>query len=349
MAWLSQMTTSKTDRQFFPRTSRADHWTVQCFAKVNLYLNISHLRKDGFHELQSIFQTVSLCDELYLQEAEEFSLSLDEGSSFPMDRGEKANSNLIEKVYRYFETNYRISPVSVSLTKVIPIGAGLGGGSSDAAGMIMALNEINKLGLDREALASIAMHFGSDVPFFLRGGTAKVSGRGEIVEPLKASDGGRWKYVLVYPDIHISTAAAYRENVEKSPPVHFEEFIKTLIQIRQGESFDSARSGLDKISKISYNSFWEKCKRKYPKLRMAWRRLKNFSPYVLMSGSGSSVFAVFNEEEDSLAALEGLEKDFTYVYHLHDNEIGVKLEKGGKSKCTSRIFASKEQSPLMSC
>lgn len=169
------------------------------FAKINLGLKIFGLRPDGFHEIEGIFQTVSLRDKIYIKRA---SLSVESTVQIPLEQ------NTVFKVWKIFREKYKIPECSIFILKRIPIGAGLGGGSSNAAAVIEAFDRMFSLSLEFEEKLDIACQVGSDVPFFLYGGRAKVKGRGEVVEPLKFV---KERYFLIVPPFSISTKWAYNQ------------------------------------------------------------------------------------------------------------------------------------------
>ncbi len=184
-----------------PRTTLA----VRCPAKLNLFLEVVGKRADGYHDLDTVMQAVDLCDELHVTptaEGEGLSLACTD-ASLPTD-----SRNLVLRAAMALQ--HRVGcrkGAHFALTKRIPMQAGLGGGSSDAAGALVGLNAAWGLGLSREELRQVAASVGSDVAFFLYGGTARCTGRGEVVEPLAAP--ASFHYVLVCPPFGVSTAEAY--------------------------------------------------------------------------------------------------------------------------------------------
>lgn len=160
-------------------------------AKLNLFLELVGRRPDGYHEIDSVLAEIDLCDTLRIEPAERLSLTV-EGSA------PSGPENLVWRAAMALDAK-----VSIRLIKRIPMGAGLGGGSSDAAAVLRALGG----GLPPERLSAIARSLGADVPFFLRGGTARCRGVGDLVEPLEGPKGRR--FLLLVPDLHMSTAAVY--------------------------------------------------------------------------------------------------------------------------------------------
>ena len=187
---------------------------VRAPAKLNLFLDVGAPGSDGYHPIDSIFQAISLFDELEFVAVRSAGIELQEEG---MDAGEenivyRAASRLREEVGGSFPSGVRIS-----LRKSIPCAAGLGGGSSDAAATLFALRELWDLPVDSSRLLKIGEELGADVPFFFSGGTARCQGKGEIVTPLEgAPHGGDLHYVLVCPPVEASTRKVY-EAFDASP------------------------------------------------------------------------------------------------------------------------------------
>lgn len=177
-------------------------------AKLNLGLRVRGLRSDGYHEIESRFQTIDLADELTLTTREA------SGAQVTMvpDPGIDPSANLVHRAIALLEERIeRDDGVSVRVDKRIPIGAGLGGGSSDAAATLVALNYLWELGLSQDELQPYARRLGSDVPFFLHGGRCRVSGRGDRIEPIGDGNPGiNETYVLLVPPWPLATSEVYR-------------------------------------------------------------------------------------------------------------------------------------------
>ncbi|HNF72880.1 MAG TPA: 4-(cytidine 5'-diphospho)-2-C-methyl-D-erythritol kinase, partial [Chitinophagaceae bacterium] len=175
-------------------------------AKINLGLYITARRPDGYHDLETVFYPVPLCDILECMEAPEL---LFESSGLPIP-GDPEH-NLVLKAWHVLRRDFpHLPPVHIHLHKIIPMGAGLGGGSSDAAFMLKLLNQLFTLGLANEQLLAYALELGSDCPFFIQNQPAFASGRGEILQPLSFSV-PMGTIVLVYPAVHRSTAQAFQQ------------------------------------------------------------------------------------------------------------------------------------------
>lgn len=190
----------------------ADGLHVEAPAKLNLYLEVLGKRPDGFHELITIMQATDFCDELIVEE-EASGVALEvEGAELPTDEG-----NLVYRAAKaYLAAHAPARGVRIRLVKRIPMGAGLGGGSADAAATVVALDRLYGLGVSRTKMEAIGSALGSDVNFFLHGGTALCRGRGEQVTGIYFPYRSAFHYVLIIPGIHVSTAEVYK-NVRGIP------------------------------------------------------------------------------------------------------------------------------------
>lgn len=234
--------------------------TVRSYAKINWSLRITGRRDDGYHDLETLFQMVSLHDELTFREADRLSLTCDD-PSVPTDE-----SNLIIRAARAVGA----PGVAIDLTKRIPAGGGLGGGSSNAAATLMALDQM--FGLGRRDLPEIALSLGSDVPFFLLGGTAYATGRGERLTPLPPRNG--IPLLLVIPDERVATGDAFARVVRYSAPLGPDGY-----------------RGRDNFT----NDFEEPVFAMLPRLRILKQRLLDAgAAWAQMSGSGSTLVGAFD-------------------------------------------------------
>jgi len=257
---------------------------IKCrsYAKVNLYLQVGSLREDGFHRVQTIMQAIGLSDELCFEPGESgISISAESACDYLPPPGGNLISQAYEAVCRH--TGVRRA-VKVSLSKKIPVGGGLGGGSSNACTTIKALDEMWSLGLSEAEMLSIASSIGSDVPFFLYGGSAYAEGRGEIltllddIEPLHI--------VLVRPPFAISTADAYR-----------------WLDEMEREITPEPLPPPDPKNAPLFNSFEEALFPRFPVLRTIKEALVDGGcSGAMLSGSGSVVFGVAGSEERALSA-----------------------------------------------
>ena len=259
---------------------------IQALAKINLDLRILNRRPDGYHELRTVFQTISLADsiEIDYEPARRTEISLEGNADIP--------DNLILRAARgVLDATKTHARVHFHLTKKIPMGAGLGGGSSDAAAVLLALPIL--IG-KRAPIEEIAAGLGSDVPFLLHGGTALAIGRGTELYPFP--DLAEEPILLIAPGIHVSTAEAYAALgrgltfTESSRKIgDFQEFVRLLGERRRATL----------ACALSENDFEAVVFRKYPKLKSIARKLSTAGALgVRMTGSGSAVFGLFRSIED---------------------------------------------------
>ena len=252
--------------------------------KVNLLLNILRKREDGFHELESVMQPVLLCDRLEVgKSASGIALSCSH-PALPVDA-----TNLVHKAATAFLTATGITDgVSIHLDKNIPLAAGLGGGSGNAAHTLGALNELFDLPLSSAKLQELAAALGSDVPFFLQSQPALAYGRGELVQPHAPFPALRGAHILlIHPGFGISTAWAYQSLAKFPDALHGKVGrAQQLIGLLQGP--DLAAAG-----RACYNSLEAPALPKHPLLVLYQEFLRaSGAPTVLMSGSGSTTFAI---------------------------------------------------------
>ncbi|MBX7093404.1 MAG: 4-(cytidine 5'-diphospho)-2-C-methyl-D-erythritol kinase [Flavobacteriales bacterium] len=245
-------------------------------AKINLGLNVLRKRPDGYHDIDSVFYPVDWKDVLELvpstKDASSFHYS---GLHIP---GESTN-NLLVKALALLQQNYSIPAVEVYLHKLIPMGAGLGGGSSDGAFMIKALNELFSLQLSIEEMEKFAAQLGSDCPFFIRNLPAHVEGRGERMSTIEL-DLSSYSIYLTNPNLHIGTAEAY-SGIQPSVPAY------SSLQIVQQFPIGEWKNYLKNDFEISAFS-------RFPDLKSDKEMLYEMGAiYASMTGSGSTLFGIF--------------------------------------------------------
>jgi len=268
------------------RTESAAPLTVKAPAKVNLYLEVVGRRPDGYHDLRTIMQTVNLCDELTFAPRPDAEITLDAaGAGLP-----PAGDNLVLRAARLLQEQHAPQRgADIALRKAIPVGGGLGGGSSDAAATLKALNRLWELGLGTAQLEGLAAQLGSDVPFFIRGGTALCEGRGERVTPLPVK--GRCAYVLVLPDVRVSTQEVYAEFDNdltlRLPRATIEEVQSSLTVGNMEQLGRNLRNDLQ----VSAVRISPEVARIYELLAEATHRVG--AEGVCLSGSGSSFLVLF--------------------------------------------------------
>ena len=249
-------------------------------AKINLGLNIVEKRPDGYHNLETVFYPINLQDalEVNLREGEEeFSLKV---SGVSIEG--KPEDNLVVKAYRLLKKDYpHIPAIDIHMYKHIPTGAGLGGGSADAAFMIKLLNEKFKLNLSIEKMEEYAAILGADCAFFIQNKPVFATGIGNIFEPIQLSLKGYY-LVLVKPDIFVSTKDAFAHITPKEPTQSLKEIIRMPVETWRA---------------TMKNDFEESVFQKFPEIAAIKDKLYDLGAiYASMSGSGSSVFGIFREQ-----------------------------------------------------
>ncbi len=254
-------------------------------AKINLGLRVIEKRNDGFHNLETLFFPTSLTDVLEVVEAQETTLR-----TYGLETGCPMAENLCIKAYEVLRKEFSLPPVEVHLYKRIPVGAGLGGGSSDASFMIIALNKLFSLGLTTGRMAEIAAELGSDCPFFVYASELDVEGgegiygegRGEKLSRLYVPQLRGLKMVLEFPAVFVSTTEAYKG----VKPYKSKASLKDVLQ----QPVESWRN-------VLVNDFEKSVFEKYPLIKFCKEELyRKGALYASMSGSGSAIFGLFKGE-----------------------------------------------------
>ncbi len=242
-------------------------------AKINLGLHVMHKRADGYHEMESCIYPIALCDVLEIIKSSSFTF---QSSGLPISGDE--DTNLVIRAYRLLQENFDISPVQIHLHKLIPMGAGLGGGSSDAAYTLKMLDALFDLHLSIEKLEMYATRLGSDCPFFIQNKPMLVSGTGTTLTPVDL-DLSRYRIELVHPNVHVSTAEAYRMLTPRLPANSLQDVLKLPTELWNGSLV---------------NDFEAPMLAKFPEISAAKEGLiTQGAIYAAMTGSGSSVFGIF--------------------------------------------------------
>ncbi|ACU61219.1 4-(cytidine 5'-diphospho)-2-C-methyl-D-erythritol kinase [Chitinophaga pinensis] len=242
--------------------------------KINLGLHVVSKRPDGFHELETVFYPLPLTDALEVLSPGKLSFTTS-GIHVPGDQ----TDNLCLKAWRLLKQDFPELPeVNIHLHKNIPIGAGLGGGSADAAFMLQLLNNRFQLDLSKEQLISYAAILGSDCPFFIENKAVYATGRGEIMQPISLDLSG-WSFVLVYPAVHINTGWAFGRITPQAPAHSLQESIMQPLETWK-----------DTIS----NDFEAAVFPAHPELATIKEKLYTAGAvYAAMSGSGSAFVGIF--------------------------------------------------------
>ena len=243
-------------------------------AKINIGLNITAKRPDGYHEIETVFYPVKVQDVVELTDADELSCVV-AGNTF----AGLMEDNLCYKAFRLIQQDHNIPDQQITLLKNTPIGAGLGGGSSDAAHVIKLVNNKFQLDLSLAQMEDYAARLGADCAFFIRNSPVYATGKGEVLTPLTL-DLSSYHLVLITPPIHVSTADAY-SGVQPNPVT---ESLPDLMALPVQEWKGRVK-----------NDFEESVFIKYPQIQELKERLyKEGALYAAMTGSGSSVFGIFD-------------------------------------------------------
>jgi len=242
--------------------------------KINLGLHVTGKRADGYHDLETVFYPVTVKDALEIVRSTRFSFQLT-----GLTVNDPIDNNLCVKAYKILQKDFPgLPPVRMHLHKVIPMGAGLGGGSADAASMLTMLNNKFHLELSREQLLAYALQLGSDCPFFVINTPCFATGRGEVLSPIALELTG-YKIVLVNPGIHVSTKEAFSTMTPATPAKSVRNIIEQPVETWKDELKNDFEKtvfplypGIEKIKQNLYNSG---------------------AIYASMTGTGSTVFGIF--------------------------------------------------------
>jgi 4-diphosphocytidyl-2-C-methyl-D-erythritol kinase len=265
-------------------------------AKINIGLNILSKRADGYHNIETIFYPLDLCDILEFIPAERGQETQITVSGLVPDGTVK--DNLVFQAYQVLSAEYPLTPLKIHLHKIIPSGAGLGGGSSDAAHMISLLARYFQLPISLEMQSNYASRLGSDCPYFLLNRPAMARGRGEILEPVELSLSGLY-LVLVKPYFPVNTREAYAGIIPRTPGASLSELI---------------RQPISSWNNLIINDFEKTIFRKYPEIgEIKSRLIRSGALFASMSGSGSSVYGIFREKPGKI--------DFPENYFLYSAQL----------------------------
>ncbi len=277
-----------------------DSMTLNSPAKINFGLNVISKRPDGYHDIETIFYPISLHDEIIVKNSGSFQFKCN------IDTLTSGKDNLIIKAVNLLKEYLRQDfQLDIVLKKNIPIGAGLGGGSSNAASILLALNELFQLKLSYEELFNIATKIGSDVLFFLDPKPKFAEGKGDILQQINFKI--NYPILIVNPGIHVSTPWAYSKIIPQKPKRN----LNTIIE----NGFDD----FSKLNGIIINDFEEVVFNKFPEIgRIKEELFKSGAEFSLMTGSGSTLFGIFPDLKKAKEA----EKNFSgkYFTYIHQDE-----------------------------
>ena len=243
-------------------------------AKINIGLNITEKRLDGFHNLETVFYPINLTDILEFVESKDKTIFQNTGLEINISNSD----NLVLKAYYLLKENYKLPELNIHLHKIIPVGAGLGGGSSDAAFMLTALNTYFELQISDSDLEKYAQQLGSDCPFFIKNKPIFAEGTGNIFTTVNL-DLSDYYILIVKPDIHISTKEAFTGINPANPEFNLREISNLPVS---------------DFKKTITNDFEETIFKIYPEIKQIKDDLYRAGAlYAQMSGSGSAVFGIF--------------------------------------------------------
>jgi len=294
-------------------------------AKINLTLDVTGKREDGYHLIQSIMQTVSLYDGIYMKRIRKNEIILKSNLAWlPTD-----NRNLAYRAAELMKAKYGITEgVFIEIDKRIPVAAGLAGGSADCAAVLVGMNRLFELGLSMKELESLAFLLGSDIPYCVQRGTVVSEGVGEILTPVKCPCPMCY-VVLVKLPVSVSTASVYRglnwQSVQDHPDT------KGMIQAM-------AEADITKMGRLLGNVLETVTIPMHPQIAQLKEELVHLGAEgALMSGSGPTVFGLFKEEEDAKKAAATIRKKFglkevvvTKIYHSSSGKRGE--ERNGRNE-----------------
>ncbi|MGR3319195.1 MAG: 4-(cytidine 5'-diphospho)-2-C-methyl-D-erythritol kinase [Candidatus Anammoxibacter sp.] len=279
---------------------------LKAYAKINLFLEIIGKRNDGYHELVTVMQEVDIFDDLSFEEIEEDCISI-----VCSDPGIPTNNdNLIWKAAELFRNRFKIkNGVRIQLDKRIPVGAGLGGGSSDAAATFKGLNDLWHTVCDDIELMEMAGEIGSDIPFFIKGKTAVCRGRGEIVTPVSVNND--YVYVIVYPNLKIDTASIYK-NLKLGLTKEMKDVNFFLKQLSKNDHVAVGSALFNRLDQTIYGL--------HPDLLKLKNILEGFNFCgVQVSGSGSALFGLCERRCDAEEIRKELNKQVSAKVYVVSN------------------------------
>ncbi len=289
-------------------------------AKVNLHLEVLRQRHDGYHDIETIFQAIKIYDRVTVTLHErrpggepDIALTVQGDGNVPAD-----TSNLCWQAARHFCREARVSgSLSIHLEKEIPSAAGLGGGSSDAAAVLVACDRLFATAFETERLERLGADLGADVPFFLRGGTVLGRGRGTVLTSLPPVVTGQ--FLIVKPDLRLSTSEVYGD-------------------LKMGLTVNSAKANIQVVKPIlarfpqktwpGFNRLEEVVLPAQPSLQRLVLRLRELASVAMLSGSGSAVFAVFAEGRDLTMVRGEFEQMGLFVRTVGPHTAGVEVLEG---------------------
>jgi len=278
---------------------------IYSYSKINLTLNILGKRQDGYHNIETIMQSINLADRIFIKEEKEGIKIKCNHSQVPIDAQSLAYRSA-EKILK----RYRIKKgVKIEIDKKIPLASGMAGGSANSASILVGINKLFALNLSNEDLRGMGEELGMDVPFCIQNGTALAYHRGEKVTPLSPINPPLW-IVIINPGFEIPTKWAYN-NLDLSLIKREKNNTKAMLEaLKEGE----ARG----IAKNLFNSFEELIIKKYPEIgKIKDRLIEEGTLGALMSGSGSTVFGIAQNKEKAFKIYKKLKSQYKSIWIVH--------------------------------
>ena len=267
--------------------------------KINLFLDIKSKREDGYHLIESLFHTIDLFDIIKIEESKEFKIST--SGKYKLNDSE---DNIVSKIFYHFKNENGLKKnYKINIEKNIPTGAGLGGGSSNAATMIKFFWEELNIKPDNRLIESFSK-FGADIPFFIKGGLSWVSGIGEKIESFDFTL--PYKIILIFPNINVSTKLAYSKFTENDFNKSDIFYIKNLLENKSDKEIN-----FNDLYSHTYNIFEKNIFNLEPKIKEYKEKAENeIKRKICMSGSGSSLFALYykNDKDENTIITEDYNK-----------------------------------------
>ncbi|NLB80073.1 MAG: 4-(cytidine 5'-diphospho)-2-C-methyl-D-erythritol kinase [Clostridiaceae bacterium] len=268
-------------------------------AKLNLTLDVVGKRQDGYHLIESVMQTVSLCDEIHLMKAKELSIQTDV-SFIPDGPGNIA----FRAAELFFKTTQKTGGVSIKIKKNIPVGAGLGGGSSNAASVLHGLNIMYDANLTKQQLEKMGLELGTDVPFFFTKGVCLATGLGQELKPINSQI--KATVVIIKPNFSVSTKFAYKK-LDKIGTQHTPNTDAMITALQSGS--------VNEVGANLYNAFESVISAAHPQILTIKQLLINAGAQgAQMTGSGSAVFGIFKDEKTAHSCAVCVSKKYRSVF-----------------------------------
>ena len=278
---------------------------INSYAKINLCLDVGRKMPNNYHKINSVFHQIDLHDKILIKKTKQDRIAIKSNI-----KNIENKDNLAYKAASLLKNEYKIKEgIEININKRIPLQSGLGGGSSNAASTLIALNKLFNLKLNKNELIDLASKIGSDVPFFIEGKTCLVSGIGDRIKRINSNL--KLYLIIIKPKIGISTKLAYNEydkHIKNTQEIKKENKTKELVKALK-------QKNAEKVAENLHNDFETVIIKKYPIIKkMKDDLIKNSALNALMSGSGSAVFGIFKNKSEAENAFRKLGKRYSFVY-----------------------------------